>query len=93
MKPPVRNHPEPATWTPPEIAARLRINVQKVLGWISSGELSALNIATKVGGRPRYRIRVEDLQAFELRRTVVPPPPPAARRRRQRRDDNVIQFF
>ena len=42
--------------TPPQVARRLGVNPDKVLSWIRSGELSAVNVTTKPGGRPKYRI-------------------------------------
>lgn len=76
--------------TPPELAKLWGIDVQKVLHWIKSGELRAINAATDRSGRPRYLIDISDLAAFEASRAVQPPTP---RIRRQRADPNVIQFF
>jgi hypothetical protein len=58
------------------------IDAAKVLGWIASGQLNAINISAGTE-RPRYLIDRADIQAFEqARATVVPPPKPAPRRRR-----------
>jgi hypothetical protein len=76
--------------TPPQLAAEWGIDVKKVLGWIRSGELRAINVATDKNGRPRYAIDVVDVQVFETARTVQPPTP---RIRRRRADPSVIQFF
>ena len=57
--------------TPPEIARRWGIKSQKVLAWIHSGELRAINAAECLAGRPRYLVDVEDLAAFERAREVV----------------------
>lgn len=78
------------TMTPPQVARRWGVNVEKVLHFVRSGELAAFNIATHVGGRPRYRIRLADVAAFEQRRAAVPvrqvarrqPRPPATNLRR-----------
>lgn len=78
--------------TPPEVAEKLRVGVEKVHGWIRNGELRAINVAKQLGLRPRYRIDVEDLKAFEDRRAVVPVPPPAPRGKRHKAN-NVIEFF
>ena len=59
-------------FTPPEIARRWGIKPDKIIGWIRSGELAAMNAATKPGGRPRYLIDVRDVEAFELKRSVTP---------------------
>lgn len=77
--------------TPPELAKRWGISQDKVLTWIRSGELTATNIATRRGGRPRYLIGNEDIQAFEARRAVQHAP--KRTRRGNHRDDGVIDFF
>ncbi len=77
--------------TPPTVAESLGVNESKVLAWIRSGELAAVNVAAHVGGRPRWRIAQSDLELFLLRRTATPPAP--AVRRRRRAGPNVIQFF
>ena len=63
---------EPRKLTPPQLARRLGVGPDKVLQWIHSGELPAMNGAAKPNGRPRYLIDIEDLQAFENRRAVTP---------------------
>jgi len=57
------------TLTPPQVAKRLGVNPDKVLSWIRSGELSAVNVTIKPGGRPKYRIASADLESFKNRRT------------------------
>ena len=64
---------------PPEIATRLRVSPEKVLGWIHRGKLCAINVSN--GIRPRHRISPDDLEAFLKRREVQPPP--RIQRRRQ----------
>ena len=76
--------------TPPEIARRYGCSPEKVLTWIKTGELAAMNAATLPGGKPRYLIDVAALRAFEAARTVVPPPQPT---RCRRRDPEVIEYF
>ena len=76
--------------SPPALAAQWGIDVQKILTWIRSGELRAVNLATDRNGRPRYAIDVADVQVFELSRQVQPPPPKVLRRRA---DPAVHQFF
>lgn len=68
--------------TPPEVARLLGVAVGKVHFWIHTGELVAVDLATKQGCSPRFKIDVEDLAAFERSRRVVPPPPKPPRRRR-----------
>jgi hypothetical protein len=57
--------------TPGEIAKNARIGINKVLFWINSGELRAVNVAANAGGqRPRWRVSELDWEAFQARRTV-----------------------
>ena len=83
----------PATvWlTPPAIAEELGIRQSKIATWIRSGELTAVDVSESRGGRPRWRIRRADLEAFLLRRQSQKPAEPIRRRRRQ--DEGVIKFF
>ena len=73
------NPQQPRYLTPPEVASRLRVSPEKVLGWIRKGELRAVNVGN--GFRPRYRIHPDDFEDF-LRRREVQPPPRTERRRR-----------
>ena len=75
--------------TPPRVAKQFGVDVHKVLGWIRSGELHAVNVGDG-SKRPRYRISPSDLAVFELARSVQPPAPWI---RRRRKDPNVIAFF
>jgi excisionase family DNA binding protein len=77
--------------TPARVAADLGVNQCKVLTWIHRGELGAVNVATQLGGRPRWRISEAQLQAFLVRRSAAPPPKVA--RRRKTRDSQIIEFF
>lgn len=58
-----------ARLTPPEIAETLAVARAKVLAWIRSGELRAINVATSIKGRPRYVVFADDLAAFERSRS------------------------
>lgn len=72
-----------AAWlTPPQVAEQLAVDAAKVLTWIQGGELAAVNVATRVGGRPRWRISQVALEAFLVARQSTPPAdvPPKARR-------------
>ena len=65
----------PATrqkFTPPEIARAWGIDPIKVLQWIHSGQLRAMDGATPGSMRPRYLVDRDDLAAFEAARTVCP---------------------
>ena len=79
--------------TPPEVARRLGVSADKVLVWVHSGELRAVNLATKPHGRPRFAIDEADLDAFEEQRRVRAPAPVSRRRRKQRKEASIIEFF
>ena len=79
--------------TPSEVAKAWGVSPDKILNWIRSGELRAINVASNRSGRPRYRIDVNDLKDFENRREVFSSPKPPPRRQRSPRDDDVIEFF
>ena len=74
------------------LARRWGISPCKILAWIRSGELPAINAATNRAGRPRYLIDIADLVIFENRRSAARPPPPSPRRKRKKFED-VIEFF
>ena len=83
----------PKSWlTPPQIAADTGKDVKAVHDWIRRGELLAFNLAERVGERPRYKVRVEDWQAFLRRRQVQPPVPRQQRRRKSRPREGVPQY-
>jgi hypothetical protein len=77
--------------TPADVARRYGISEDKVVVWIRSGELRAINVATSRSGRPRWRIDPADLTVFESLRAAIPEKS-QVRRRRQSPSD-VIQFF
>ena len=74
-----------ATWhNVPWIAATYCVSADKVRGWIQRGELAAVDVATKGGKRPIWRISPEALAAFVAGRaagTSRPAPVPQTRRR------------
>jgi excisionase family DNA binding protein len=78
-------------WTPPELATAWGISPEKVLAWIRCGELRAVNVATRLGGRPRYRIDAEAVHEFLRAREAVPAP--ISRRRAQVRDEAWVDFY
>jgi hypothetical protein len=71
------------TLTPPQLAARWGVSPDKVLALIHSGQLMAINLATNPRGRPRYRLRLSEIERFEEARSTKPPPPKRRRRRRE----------
>lgn len=68
--------------TPAAIAEALGVNTDKVLTWIHRGELRAVNVAVSTVGRPRWRIALEDAEAFMRRRTTGPAMRVTRRRRK-----------
>jgi hypothetical protein len=61
----------PKKFTPPQLARIYGVSPDKVLVWIRSGELRAINVASKPDGRPRYLIDESDISEFEKRRAAV----------------------
>ncbi len=58
------------SYRPREIATRYQVGVTKVLGWIRSGQLKAIDVsATGDGTKPRWRIMQPEVEAFEQRRS------------------------
>jgi excisionase family DNA binding protein len=57
------------TFTVSGAARLLKVNRDKVLGWINRGELQASNTANQGSRLPRYLISRSDLDAFLVRRT------------------------
>lgn len=85
-------------FTPPEVARERGIRVTKVLAWIKSGELEAVNHASNLCGPPRWRVSREALAGFDAARSnrggleqSLGGPPPATRRRRPQPD--IEEFF
>lgn len=82
-----------ATFSPKKFAERYGIAEKKVRRFIETGELNAVNIASRLGGKkPRWRIPAESLAEFEQRRssTSIVTPKPA---RRRRSDVAVTPYF
>lgn len=77
--------------TPPDIARRLRVRRDKVLGWIRSGELRAADVSQHRGSRPRWRVHQRDLGDFLDRRVARSPVKTSARTRESSMD--VVEFF
>jgi len=69
--------------TPPQLACQYGVSREKIIAWIESGELRAINLATRPTDRPRWAINLDDLADFENRRAAVPPAPKAQRRSRR----------
>jgi hypothetical protein len=52
------------------------VKADKVLYWIHRGELPAVDVAQKEGGRPQFAVTPADLEAFKMRRTTRQPAKP-----------------
>ena len=78
--------------TPPQIAARLAIKPGKVIAWIRSGELKAVDVANRGCTRPRYRVDPSDLEKFLLRRSAGPTPK-TIRRRKKKMPADFVEFY
>ena len=61
--------------TPPQVADVLGVGHDKILVWIHSGELRAIDVSTTRGQRPRWRISRIDLEDFLKRRAAIPRSP------------------
>ena len=77
--------------SPSDIAVSRGINVVKVLTWIKTGELRAINVATQTGLLPRWRISPAELEAFDAARAAVPQIP--VTRRPRRKAGHVVEYF
>jgi excisionase family DNA binding protein len=77
-------------FTVPAVAKRFGVNQTKVLSWIKSGELNALDVSQARGDRPRWRVSQDDLDQFCESRRAVPAPKPVRNRKRL---EGVTEFF
>jgi hypothetical protein len=68
--------------TPPELAKLWGVAPEKIVFWIKSGELPAIDASRVRGARPRYLIDEDAIAEFEARRQVTPPLPQPKRRRK-----------
>ena len=83
----------PATkWrSPPQAAQLLGVEVGKIHHWIKTGELVAVNVATRVGGRVRWRISPDELDRFLASRQSHSPQKPL--RKQTRMDQRIVKFY
>ena len=59
--------------TPPQVAKMMGVKPDKILYWIHTGQLPAVNVAKKEGGRPQYAVTPAGLDIFTTRRSTRPP--------------------
>lgn len=78
-----------------ELSEALGCDPGKVLCWIASGELAALNIAERATGRPRWRIPREAWERFQAARSNRKSDPPRRQARRQPRgpDQQIKAYY
>jgi len=75
--------------TPVQVAERYGVSPDKVRSRIASGELQAIDVSTRRGGRPRWVVTPEALAAWERQRVARP----TQRPQRRRRQPDVIEYF
>jgi hypothetical protein len=77
--------------TPPQMAREYGVEPAKIISWIKSGELRAIDASEHRNERPRYLIDRADIAEFEAARAVCP----ASRvsRIRRRSTSGVTEFF
>lgn len=83
----------PEWFTPPQVARARKLRVSKVLYWISTGEILAVNHARDRLGRPRWRISAAALEAFDRSRCNRSAIAPRAPRRKPHREELVLEYF
>lgn len=69
--------------SPPQVAKRFGVDVKKIIGWIRSGELRAVNLANSMSSRPRWKISPDALSTFLATRTAGSAPSITRQRRRK----------
>lgn len=80
--------------TVPQVAKLWGVSTHKVLYFIRTGELRAINLAARTCNRPRYSIDVQDIEAFEQARQVIPDGGESTTRKLRRRAvGNITEFF
>jgi hypothetical protein len=83
MAPAPATTPEREKVKPPKLARRWGVHPDKIVYFILSGELRAIDASTKRDKRPRYLIDERDIEAFEKSRQVVPAPAASPPRRKR----------
>ena len=73
-----------------DLCRRWKVGPDKVRGFLRRGELVAVNVAARLGGRPQWRIPYESVEAFERRRSSAPPPKLP---RRRRKPTDFVDFY
>jgi hypothetical protein len=79
--------------TPPELGRRWGVSADKIVFFILSGELRAIDCSRRRGERPRYLIDEADIAEFEAARQVTPPAPAPTRRKRSKQPAGFVRHF
>lgn len=74
---------------PPAIAKRFHVKQQIVGEWIRTGELKAVDVSERRGGRPRWRVSQQALDEFLATRSNRKP----AATPRRKRQVKLVEFF
>ena len=74
-----------------QVAELLDVSQHQILSLLKSGELRGVDVSLQPGGRPRWRIMADDLDAFPHRRAHQIATP--RRRRRGKPTSNITQYF
>jgi hypothetical protein len=72
-----------------DLCRRWKVGPDKIRAFLARGELVGVNLASRLSGRPQWRITADSVERFERRRTSAPPPKP----QRRRRLPEVIDFY
>ena len=78
--------------TPPELAARWVVSPEKVIGFIRSGALHAFDVSSPGSRRPRFRINLSEVIAFEERRSARQPTK-LTRRKVKKQAADFVEYF
>jgi hypothetical protein len=72
-----------------DVAKLYRVSPDKVRSWIKRGELIAINTAAIQSAKPRFVVRPEALQQFEVSRQTTAP---SKLTRRRKKTDSVDYY-
>jgi hypothetical protein len=72
-----------------DLARRWRVSPDKIRRFITTGQLSAINVASTACGKPRWIVLPDAVAAFEQRRSAAPPRPA----RRKRKQGTAIDYY
>ena len=78
-------------FTTGQVAEMLSVTPDKITDLIRTGQLAAVDISLHAGGKARWRVSADDLEAF-LRRRRTQPPAPAPKRKR-RADPLITRYY